>query len=674
MKAKLATGVLHSVFVLVALEVSAGTEDFFGMVNPSVSLAAGPKEIQKPVESVVPVGPNKVEVQTSPEKPTEKAPKKFRVWIGPDLLYDAGGSSGHVGVANPSPDEYESPSRDQYKSCVRTHENLGLNSKSAEKACNNYHRVYQTENQDVKTCLADLKSYQGVQPYLAFACFHRPVSISLSQEDLKSCLIQTSSQSSSDFWYWEEIAYVYSIDEIYGTKKSKQIERFPKTRFENFFRDCAKPLASTQATRTSARLVGAVNFNSAMTFIKKGTWSDTYINVGGLSGLSFDSRGRLIAVSDEKRKAFLHKFEPVLPSQPDGPFSIKYLDSLEINMNFGADFDLEDLFLFPDGRAWVSTDISLKGNNFGGFGLSQENKKNSSFLFELDSEGRQAKSVSTPEDLIPQRGSVEVDCPFQGPSNWGARDEQPRLGADTSGRGPPSASDVRGAKPKQPVQGSSVFTEQKIQQIQNETPPNLRQPEPEAEMVGPPKPPEIMQRKKCMESRQIKGVRSNRAVEAFAVDMATNRYWVTTEQPLANEKVVKFFEMDMKSETLIRTIEYPMDSNGGNGLTSILYINGVFLTVERAHQYGDTEAKVNVFVAKINSLGTAFEKKILISNAQIKSKMAPGFYNVDNFEGIAVSKSPNADNALIYLVSDNNFSAEQRSVFLIYEVSNDLLR
>lgn len=562
--------------------------------------------------------------------------------------------------------------------CENLHRELGLDDRNSKIACEIHRRVYQTQDPEILQCVQSIKSTPEIDSGLAFACFHQAelfdsFKVRKLKENLPQCLKLTSQQSAGFFWIYEEMNYISTVEkDMWRLKNSRNNWDFPKTRFEKFFHDCAKMDPTKEEYESAAKLVGVVNFHSRFSVPKKSakdiSSSNAWIAVGGLSGLALDSTGALVAVSDEKRTSYLHRFQRVL--KPQGNYSLSYMDSKEIQLGkIGGSFDFEDLFIQPDGRIWLSTDIEFKKEESGTldkivkfFSFEKENKdapeNNDSFIVELDSTGKYLKHIATPDELIPTYGNVEYPCPNYPsyPSEY-PNLEKKKKKKNTAENSAPillTNSGISG----QAVGDSQLQTAQQVESQQ--TP---------AQQTPPPPPV------KCYNYKQVKGVKSNSAVEAFTVDPRRRLYWVSSEHPTVDQDEVRIFEMDMTTQKILKTLTYPMSKDRNNGLTSMMYYNdNVFLTVERAHSWGDKEARVNVFLTRMNSAGNSFDKTVLISNEMIKSKMAPGFTEVDNFEGLTVGPSANPGKKMIYLVSDSNFNVAQRSVFLMFEIPEELLR
>ena len=604
--------------------------------------------------------------------------------------------------------------------CENLHKELGLDEKYSKMACEFSRRVYQAQDQEIIQCIQNVRSIPGVDLGLAFACFHQTemyeqAKIRKLKENLPQCLQLTSQQSAGMFWTYEELSYLNQIDrDGWRLKKSRDAWEFPKTRFEKFYQDCAKMELPKDDFKSSLELVGVANFNSKFSVAKKNAKdtlaSNAWIGIGGLSGLALDSTGSLVAISDEKRTSYLHRFQRVL--KPSGNYSLNYMDSKEIQVGkIGGSFDFEDLFIQPDGKIWLSTDIEFKKDEPGPFskiakffggGDSKDSKDDKegeikdSFIIELDPSGKYLRHITTPDELVPTYGNVEVQCPtYQQP--WDTYPDQRKKKDKDNGypKGNPANTGTGNAtvtsgsaNKEEPILLTDSMFERKpttigaqstivaqlqasppVQQLQTQQGPTQQMP---AQQTAPPPPPPPA---KCYHYKQTKGVLSNSAVEAFTVDPRRRLYWVSSEHPTAGQNDIRIYEMDMTTQKVLRTLTYPMAKDRNNGLTSMMYYNdNLFLTVERAYTWGDKEARVNVYLSRMNSTGNSFDKTVLISHEMIKAKMAPGFTEVDNFEGITVGPSASPGKKMIYLVSDSNFNSQQRSVFLMYEVPEELLK
>ena len=68
------------------------------------------------------------------------------------------------------------------------------------------------------------------------------------------------------------------------------------------------------------------------------------------------------------------------------------------------------------------------------------------------------------------------------------------------------------------------------------------------------------------------------------------------------------------------------------------------------------------------------KKESIVDLNNIKSHLAPAFTIIDNFEGLALGPHLPNGNKVLFLVSDNNFRDEQKTVLLALEVPEELLK
>jgi 3-phytase len=188
------------------------------------------------------------------------------------------------------------------------------------------------------------------------------------------------------------------------------------------------------------------------------------------------------------------------------------------------------------------------------------------------------------------------------------------------------------------------------------------------------------------------GTQENAAFEALSfspdkqVLFTGSEYGLKQDMPEADRRKTYFSRIltYRKSSTDLAADKeylYP-NENYYSGLSDFVALDGTtLLTLEREF----TEEKKNiikVFETKLDnatnvagvekitdlSLVTMAQKSLVLDLDSILGELDPTYPTLDNIEGIAIGpKLANGNDSLI-LVSDNNFSEKQRTVFLIFEI------
>ena len=192
-----------------------------------------------------------------------------------------------------------------------------------------------------------------------------------------------------------------------------------------------------------------------------------------------------------------------------------------------------------------------------------------------------------------------------------------------------------------------------------------------------------------------KGPRQNGVFEGLTFMNKYQKLLVSVEEPLYEDgpraglndstgwiRMIKFDVKTRKPEAQyayqIDPIAYPANPPGAfkiNGIPDILAINDhQLLVIERSFSTGRKPCTIKVYLAEMNGASdistisslknedfTPVSKKLLLNMDDLE-------IYTDNIEGITFGpKLPNGHQSLIF-VSDNNFSEEEKTQFLLFEI------
>ena len=192
-----------------------------------------------------------------------------------------------------------------------------------------------------------------------------------------------------------------------------------------------------------------------------------------------------------------------------------------------------------------------------------------------------------------------------------------------------------------------------------------------------------------------KGPRRNGVFEGISFNQNYNKLFVSVEEPLYEDGPraglydstgwVRFIKFDVKTRTpeaeyayKIDPVAYPANPPGAfkiNGVPDILAINDhQLLVIERSFSTGRMPCTIKVYLAELggasnvlntgslqNGVFTPITKRLVVNMDDL------GIY-IDNIEGMTFGpKLPGGHPSLIF-VSDNNFSKEEVTQLLLFEV------
>jgi hypothetical protein len=195
------------------------------------------------------------------------------------------------------------------------------------------------------------------------------------------------------------------------------------------------------------------------------------------------------------------------------------------------------------------------------------------------------------------------------------------------------------------------------------------------------------------------GARHNAVFEGLTLVPNSDLAWVSLESALLQDGAaandidagapVRFFQINYETGETVKEIAYqiekvfaPLSENtfGINGIVEILwYGTDELLVLERGYVVGKGN-KIRLFLASIkNSSDILGLESIAKSTIQIANKMlildfdSLPISKVDNIEGMTWGKTLENGNPTLIFVSDNNFSDEQVSQFIVLELNKSLI-
>lgn len=210
-----------------------------------------------------------------------------------------------------------------------------------------------------------------------------------------------------------------------------------------------------------------------------------------------------------------------------------------------------------------------------------------------------------------------------------------------------------------------------------------------------------------------RGVRDNAAFESLALTPDERHLFTATETALAQDgepadatrgTLARMIEFEAEGDTFAarREFAYPIDPLGALDFTPGFFINGLvelvalsdtgFLSMERgyAEEPGANGRRVNrirIFYVSIEGatdisqfdsirgrLGLRTARKRLLFALSTVKGLSPALAELDNFEGMTFGPTLPDGARTLLLVSDDNFSARQRTSFLLFRINVELNR
>jgi 3-phytase len=209
--------------------------------------------------------------------------------------------------------------------------------------------------------------------------------------------------------------------------------------------------------------------------------------------------------------------------------------------------------------------------------------------------------------------------------------------------------------------------------------------------------------------KSARGVRVNKGFESLTLSPDAKRLYTATEHPLQQDNsgcgldqgcVVRLLEFAMDEDDTPAVHEYlyeldPLTAPSGFaattgsllGLPDLLSLGGgEMFGIERGFLINEdrTESRNRIRIQHLNVEGAtdilntteprskhpggAVRKSLVLDLDDILDQLEPGFQRLDNLEGICFGPLLEDGSRTILLVSDNNFSSRQRTVFLLFRL------
>lgn len=191
-------------------------------------------------------------------------------------------------------------------------------------------------------------------------------------------------------------------------------------------------------------------------------------------------------------------------------------------------------------------------------------------------------------------------------------------------------------------------------------------------------------------SAQEKGPRRNGVLEGLSFNKNFTKLYANIEEPLYEDGqrsdvkscgIIRFFEFDAKTKKNTNQYFYPLepiakipnpkDGFAVNGVSAILmYQKNKFFVVERSYSVGTKACTIKIFSFDLKTAQKKLERASILKTKKLVLNLDSLGIFTDNIEGITLGpKLENGDQTLL-LISDNNFSKDQRTQILLFKIKN----
>jgi hypothetical protein len=428
---------------------------------------------------------------------------------------------------------------------------------------------------------------------------------------------------------------------------------------ERILDDCELPDAPRQAPGL-LKLIGDLHLHSSQSLKNK---LDGYNKrVGGLSGLAYNPESnQFLSVTDDKQDPWVIAFGLDIDPARHRKIEFKPLKLIRMSRDSGYgggygsswfnDQDWEDIALLPNGDILLSSEVDQADHYF--------EKESPRLLSRYSRYGDWRQSYAISDELRTTYAPVVVPpAPPKKPAPATRGSSMPNDGPKT----PTSLSFYVNPATKAEGDGATDSDSGSGQAF-------------EPYMYTPPPPQKV-----------IGGMQHNRGIEAMALSRDGTKAYTVNEAPLIQElqrgkpRSVRIFEHEVDPGVFTPSISearsfywYELEDEPDNGVSAITALDdGTLLTLERSYDQSQDKLVVRIFRVRLQpargTTGAIAQKTLVLDLDTIIPQLSPGFRKLENFEGMTVGPRLPSGNLSLVLVSDNNFNANQRTTFLVFEI------
>ncbi len=586
--------------------------------------------------------------------------------------------------------KYYLTSSDEFKTCLKNAKSINLSnfrsfyacSKSKEiqerflnigelRSCMNKLSIYSSKKYDVmNVCLSrdklDLISSQRYINCLdSFAQTDIPTGVFeiCAQRDIRSLSENNGFLQCVDKGIGSTLFNYY--DHEYRDRASRKSNKVDTYKF--LFKDCKKwddENSGTPKTGDYVTLYKNYSIHSNTDFLDP--IQKKYIVLGGLSGARVNEKNKEVYfVSDDKGsydppRIYVYNYD----FDRNGNFVLKenrtiYLSKMEKSRSYNYDgvvqekeqnvfdrffsLDPEDLDFDKEGNIYITSEVQ-GGNSY-------------EYINKFDSKGKWLETVKLPDVYSEKKEFVEHECPVRYKT---IQEEQ--------------------AFPKQRYKYENIF------QTNSKTNLDRKIGSDENERV-------------CGKTVITQGLKSNKGFESLAFTPDKENLFIANEGTLYQDKIEGFFK-DKEGEIRLTKLSkrdgkykveseylYLLEDEVDNGASAILPLSeDKVLVLERSWDNFKRKITARIYLADLTRAESVYnidnkdvrrtkrraQKKLIIDLDDIIEDMGPGTKILDNFEGLSFGPTlPDGSKSLL-LISDNNFSLNQRTILLLLKINDEL--
>ncbi len=175
--------------------------------------------------------------------------------------------------------------------------------------------------------------------------------------------------------------------------------------------------------------------------------------------------------------------------------------------------------------------------------------------------------------------------------------------------------------------------------------------------------------------KQTQGIQLNQGFEGLVVDLDLKKWAALLEAPLVqDQKILRLIESDLQSTHFDRIYTYPQPTDldasslsGYFGVTAMLFLNDTsYLILERGVEASLQGISYRSQLCAATKTGQLALGRRCFYSMNTDPKVTAKYPAGANFEGLCWV---NKQKKLFLTVSDNNFSKNEKSVFILYQLN-----
>lgn len=444
-------------------------------------------------------------------------------------------------------------------------------------------------------------------------------------------------------------AYDHYFDYRRSEINSGYNQSFSEHAYKYLINDCLDTYTTAAKTNNYFSYIQDINVHTNNTF----NYERFKSNMFGLSALRYNPITKnLLCLSDSKQEPKIYEFNLLFSKESNNfIFTPKKINTLNVpkeRAHSYSSMDPEGMILFKNG------DIILSSEQKG-------DAKKTDLIFHYDKNGKLVKTIDIPENFVDLFETKEETREY----------DEYKVFTDgsynrKSGKWVYKSYYITSQKPFNCIKPQCTYQKIKGDRLTKTT-------------------------------EKVQGLSFNKGLESLGMTEDEKFIFTGNEGQLDQDSVkygaetVRIVRYDNSTGTPVLNgqFAYKLEDERDNGLVDVLPLTkDKVLVLERSYDNFKDKITARIFLVNLTNATditdlastadkesdfVSSEKTLLLDLDEMLPEMSPGFRKLDNFEGMTFGPNLPDGSRTLVLVTDNNGSQKQRTIFLILKVKKNLL-